>query len=277
MDPRKVSNWSEEEVRLLLDHLTQESQEKEFTGTVSDGPTFEQMFGVLAAQGHKRGKNQVVTKLKSMRKKFHAVLDHNRRSGIGHKEWQYFDQCHTLWGASCSATPLNVASALETPESPELIPEGSQGSNSSNRGDMPVQEEEATAEDPAAMDLDASERGSAEVTVPESVETALSTENTASGPRHKRQRLTKGQLLAKELQAMMLALDREVSERDHQRAKETLDHKRVMFADQREDEEATRRSEVEKLSPTMSEFAASLWGLSPAMDRQSVIFNRLVT
>ncbi|XP_069780744.1 uncharacterized protein [Narcine bancroftii] len=132
-------------------------------------------------------------------------------------------------------------------------------------------------EDPVDMDLDATERGSAEVTVPGSGEAALSTENTASGPRCKRQRLMKGQVLAKELQVMMLALDREDSKRDCQCAEEALDHERVMLADQREDEEATRHSEVEKHAQSMSEFVASLWGLSPAMDRQSVIFNRLVT
>ncbi|XP_069741691.1 uncharacterized protein [Narcine bancroftii] len=273
MAPRKASKWSEEEVRLLLDLLTQESQEKELTGTVRDGPAFEWLSGVLAAQGHQRSKNQVVMKLKSMRMKFHAVLDHNRTSGNGRKEWQYFDQCHTLWGASCSATPLNVASALETPESPELIPEGPQGSHSSNGGGLLAQEEEATAED---TDLDAPERGSAEVTIPGSGEATLSTENTASGARCKHQRLSKGQVLAKELQVMMLALDREDSERDRQRSEEVLDHERVVLADQREDEEATRRSEVEKLAQSMSEFAASLRELSAAMDRQSVIFNRLV-
>ncbi|XP_069792861.1 uncharacterized protein [Narcine bancroftii] len=259
MAPRKACNWSEEEIRLLLDHLTQESQEKELTGTVRDGPIFERLSGVLAAQGHKRSKNQVVTKLKSIRKKFHAVLDHNRRSG------STSTSATLSVGASCSATPLNVASALKTPESPALIPEGSQGSHSSNGGDMPVQEE-ATAEDPAAMDSDASERGSAEVTVPGSDEAALSTENTASGPRRKHQRLMKGQILAKELQAMMLALDMEDSERDRQCAEEVLDHERVMVADQREDNEATYCSEVEKHAQSTSEFAASLRAPRAAMD-----------
>ncbi|XP_069744134.1 uncharacterized protein [Narcine bancroftii] len=181
-------------------------------------------------------------------------------------------------GASCSATPLNVASALETPESLELIPEGSQGSPSGNDGgDMLVQEEEATAEDLAATDLDDPERGSTEVTVPGSGEKALLTENTVSGPRCKYQRLTKWQLLAKDLHVMMLAFYREDSERDRQCAEEALDHERVMLADQREDEEATHRSKVEKHTQLMSEFAASLRGLSATMDRQSVIFNRLVT
>ncbi|XP_069770824.1 cingulin-like [Narcine bancroftii] len=69
-------------------------------------------------------------------------------------------------------------------------------------------------------------------------------ETLASGPRHKRQ--TKGQVLAKDLQEIMLALDREDSERDHQRAEEALDHERVMLTELREDEEAKRRSEVEK-------------------------------
>ncbi|XP_069779195.1 uncharacterized protein [Narcine bancroftii] len=273
MAAKKSSNWCEAEIR-LLDHLSQESQESELTETVKDGPIFEWLSGVLSAHGH----SCMVTKLKSLRKKFHAVVDHNRRSGSGRKEWQYFDQCHTIWGASCSATPLNVASALENPDSPELIPEGSQASTNSNGGGvMQVQEVQAATEDSAGMDLDAPKRGSAEFTIPGNGEVALSLQNTASGPRRKHQRLTKDQVLAKELQAMMTALDREDREGDRQRAEESLEQERALFADLREEEEAMHWSEVDRQVQSVTGLSASLQELSAAMDRQSSIFNRMVT
>ncbi|XP_069778921.1 uncharacterized protein [Narcine bancroftii] len=222
-----ASNWSDAEVRLLLDNLTQEAQEKELTGTVSNGPTYERVATVLSASGHAHTKTQVVTKLKNQRKKFHALLDHNHRSGRGRMDWKYFRQCQTIWGSSCSAEPISIASAMERTSSQDLFTEASQVADSIVEApEMQSQEVQDSMEDTAGTAQDAprtpsplADRASSEVALTP-VDTGL---RGGDHPRRKRWWPS----IAKELQSMVAAVDQKEVERDLQRAELALEQQRA--------------------------------------------------
>ncbi len=63
--------------------------------------------------GFSRAKSQIISKLKSLRKKFHQVLDHNGKSGSGRLDWPFYDLCYNIWGTSHSANPVALLGSMD--------------------------------------------------------------------------------------------------------------------------------------------------------------------
>ncbi|XP_063802169.1 basic-leucine zipper transcription factor A-like [Pseudophryne corroboree] len=72
---------------------------------------------MLAASGFHRTSQQVINKLKALKRNFHKVHDHNRnRSGAARMEWQYYEQCATIFGHTALATPVSLSSSIAAAE-----------------------------------------------------------------------------------------------------------------------------------------------------------------
>lgn len=125
-----AGNWGDSEVRELLTLRAEAEINRQFSGTMKDGPLLERLAKCLNERGYVRDKTQVTTKLKALRKKYHQVNDHNNRSGRGRLEWPYFALCQSIWGASHSTNPVCLISSLD--ESTEDAGEASSSCSSSS-------------------------------------------------------------------------------------------------------------------------------------------------
>ncbi|XP_063819458.1 uncharacterized protein LOC135057541 [Pseudophryne corroboree] len=112
-----MANWSEDEVRELLRIRGESEITHQMTGTVKDAITYKNITKMLAASGFYRTSQQVINKLKALKRNFHKVHDHNRnRSGAARMEWQYYEQCATIFGHTALATPVSLSSSTAAAE-----------------------------------------------------------------------------------------------------------------------------------------------------------------
>ncbi|XP_075047836.1 uncharacterized protein LOC142108092 [Mixophyes fleayi] len=112
----------EEEVRELLNARGEEEIRRQVTGTVKDATVYYNIAKILTQRGIKRTQQQVLNKLKSLRKQYTKVHDHNRRkSGAARMDWPFYDQCNMVFGHSPLTNPIalssssNVDAAIPTP------------------------------------------------------------------------------------------------------------------------------------------------------------------
>ncbi|XP_056133775.1 uncharacterized protein LOC130110641 [Lampris incognitus] len=187
------ANWGDNEVRELLTLRAEDEISRHITGTVKDGPLLERLAKQLQERGFARDKAQVTSKLKSLRKKFHQVNDHNGKSGTGRLEWPYFDLCYSIWGTGHSANPAARLSNMEESTPAETDPAASPSS--------------ADTGDPSGLDTDASSKNGE----------SAPCDRSEYLPSQKRRKLTKGRVVTKEIKDLLLAMDREDEERDRLR------------------------------------------------------------
>ncbi|XP_075993512.1 uncharacterized protein LOC142988275 isoform X3 [Genypterus blacodes] len=96
----KISgNWTDAETRALLFIRADGGVHRQLSGTVRDTAVYEKMAESMRARGHRRGKSQVITKLKILRRKFNQLS----QQGGGWAEWPYFEMCQRIWGARSPA------------------------------------------------------------------------------------------------------------------------------------------------------------------------------
>ena len=76
-----AGNWGDNKVRELLTLWAEVEINRHFSGTVKDGLLLERLSKCLNERGYVGDKCEVTTKLKSLRRKYHQVNDHNSRSG----------------------------------------------------------------------------------------------------------------------------------------------------------------------------------------------------
>lgn len=66
-----MANWDDAETRILLSLRAEEEINKNFMGTVKDGVLLEWIAKLMQERGFKHNKNQVTSKLKTLKKKYH--------------------------------------------------------------------------------------------------------------------------------------------------------------------------------------------------------------
>ncbi|XP_063775389.1 uncharacterized protein LOC134910928 [Pseudophryne corroboree] len=112
-----MATWSEEEVRELLRIRVEAEIANQITGTVKDAITYENITRMLAASSFQHTSQQVINQLKALKRNFNKVHDHNRnRSGAARMEWQYYEQCATIFGHTALTTHVNLSSSLAAAE-----------------------------------------------------------------------------------------------------------------------------------------------------------------
>ncbi|KAJ8387362.1 hypothetical protein AAFF_G00157390 [Aldrovandia affinis] len=133
-------NWTDSEIRELLSIRADHEINRQLCGTVRDAVVYDKITNILRERGVTRQKAQIISKLKSLRKKFLQMNDHHGNSGSGRLSWPYYDMCQSMWGNNHSANPVALLSSLE-PVSAKNANGEVNGAVASDSGD--VQEDEA--------------------------------------------------------------------------------------------------------------------------------------
>uniref|UniRef100_A0A1A8LD14 Si:ch211-174j14.2 n=2 Tax=Nothobranchius pienaari TaxID=704102 RepID=A0A1A8LD14_9TELE len=114
------TNWTDSEIRDLLTVRGDMIIMKSIQGTARDSVTYDRLITKLRDLGTHRSKQQAISKLKALKRRYHEVCDHNRRSGNDRMEWSYFDLCEAIWGAQKTTNPAvvrgSMAAASNQPE-----------------------------------------------------------------------------------------------------------------------------------------------------------------
>ncbi|XP_069798291.1 uncharacterized protein [Narcine bancroftii] len=279
------ANWGYKEVQELLILRAADEINRYITGTVKDGPLFERLAQQLRDRGFVRGKGQVITKLKSLRKKFHQVNDHNDRNGRGRLDWPYFDLCYSIWGASRTTSPLDLPSDMEDPSPQDPTLQGPTLQDPAPQGPAPQDEapqDEATPETITAASPSCS--SCSDAGVPSGIETDASIKNTESVPpirpgclsRQKRKKLTKAQLVTKEIKDLLLAMHREDEKRERIRFDQQRAHEEQLRREAREVEVAAREADRRERADQMNVFANMFRDIQCEMQNQTSLLRDLI-
>ncbi|XP_075038735.1 uncharacterized protein LOC142099305 [Mixophyes fleayi] len=150
-----MTHWMEEEVRELLNVRGEEEIRKQVTGTVKDATVYYNIAKILTQRGIKRTQQQVLNKLKSLRKQYTKVHDHNRcKSGAARMDWPFYDQCNMVFGHSPLTNPIALSSSSNVDAAIPTPPESTQTSEAAtviiedSIEDTPELECSATTDDP---------------------------------------------------------------------------------------------------------------------------------
>ncbi|XP_057691903.1 uncharacterized protein LOC130915813 [Corythoichthys intestinalis] len=108
-----MANWTDSEIRLLLDITAEKETVKMFNGTSRDAVIYDRITRKVREAGVHRTKTQVVNKLKTMKRRYHAVVDHNRKSGTERLDFLYYEQCDAIWGSQRTTASDFIASNLD--------------------------------------------------------------------------------------------------------------------------------------------------------------------
>lgn len=83
------------------------------TGTVKDAVVYRNISKMLASRGIIRSQQQVVNKLKALRKQFSKVHDQNRKkSGAARRDWIHYDLCYSVFGNTALTNPVALSSSM---------------------------------------------------------------------------------------------------------------------------------------------------------------------
>lgn len=82
--------WSTAAVLLLLDTYKM-FEEKFSSGKYSHKKIWEEISAVLAEKGYMITGPQCAAKLRSLKKSYKSVKDHNNRSGSDRRTWQFYE------------------------------------------------------------------------------------------------------------------------------------------------------------------------------------------
>ncbi|XP_025988002.2 uncharacterized protein LOC105206713 isoform X2 [Solenopsis invicta] len=109
-DTGSLYRWSTAAVLLLLD--TYKTFEDKFSsGKCSQKKIWEEISDVLAEKGHMITGPQCAAKLRSLKKSYKSVKDHNSRSGSDRRTWQFYEIMDEIFSKRAWCSPIAVASS----------------------------------------------------------------------------------------------------------------------------------------------------------------------
>ncbi|XP_039302942.1 uncharacterized protein LOC113005134 isoform X2 [Solenopsis invicta] len=111
-DTGSLYRWSTAAVLLLLD--TYKTFEDKFSsGKCSQKKIWEEISDVLAEKGHMITGPQCAAKLRSLKKSYKSVKDHNSRSDSDRRTWQFYEILDEIFSKRAWCSPIAVASSTE--------------------------------------------------------------------------------------------------------------------------------------------------------------------
>lgn len=126
-------HWREHEIIELLSIRGLEEIRREITGTTRDSVVYNRVKKLLQERGINRTHMQVITKLKSLRRQYHAHRREKTISGTDHVDWFFYELCHQAFGDSPSSakrsrspspSPFEPLPAAPTPPSSAVSEKG---------------------------------------------------------------------------------------------------------------------------------------------------------
>ncbi|KAI4455491.1 heat shock 70 kda protein 14 [Holotrichia oblita] len=109
-DSESIYRWSHTYVILLL-RTYQEQQHKFENGKMSHKKCWESVAKKMNTEGHKMTGPQCSSKLRSLKKTYRSIKDHNSRSGNDRRTWQYLEIMDEIFAKNVATEPLAVASS----------------------------------------------------------------------------------------------------------------------------------------------------------------------
>nr|XP_055074660.1 NADPH oxidase activator-like [Misgurnus anguillicaudatus] len=249
------ANWSEIETRELLSIRAEAEIVRQINGTVRDALVYERIKEKMHERGFMRKKSQVISKLKTLRKKFHQVHDSNNKSGSGRLDWPFYDLCYTIWGTSHSANPVALLGSMES---------------SFNSGEEEVTPELACSGDIASSSSSSSSPSAS--TCASSPVLSPNIENRSECPqpppaKKAKKSLSRTQLIVKEVKDLFLEMDRDFEERQSLRLAEQREYEERLRREAqqaREAELATQMSMMRELQESQNRFLSELLRRMPS-------------
>ncbi|CAH2084224.1 unnamed protein product [Euphydryas editha] len=102
--------WSTPCVLLLLESYR--SMEKDFnSGKITQKKVWEKVAKELKVKGHDVTGPQCSSKLRSLKKSYKSIKDHNSKSGNDRRTWQFFDIMEEIFSKKAWCDPVAVASS----------------------------------------------------------------------------------------------------------------------------------------------------------------------
>ncbi|XP_041473822.1 uncharacterized protein LOC121422716 [Lytechinus variegatus] len=101
--------WSTEEERVLLQIRAEEAIME-----AMDNPSaklYAEVVGKLRERGINKDKKHMIQKLKYLKRKYYAMVDHNNKSGNDKKTVPNSDIMESIWGNRATTKPLNIVSS----------------------------------------------------------------------------------------------------------------------------------------------------------------------
>lgn len=96
---------------LLLLQTYKEIEEKFTNGKQSQKKTWEEVSKTLKHNGHNITGPMCAAKLRSLKKTYKAVKDHNNKSGNDRRSWQFFEIMDEIFSKKAWCTPVAIASS----------------------------------------------------------------------------------------------------------------------------------------------------------------------
>ncbi|XP_029922386.1 trichohyalin-like [Myripristis murdjan] len=235
------SNWSDFEIRELLSIRAEPEIDLQLSGTVRDAVVYEKIAKLLQDRGISRQKSQVISKLKTLRKKYLQMTAHHGSGGSGRLHWLYFEACQLIWGSG-----------------PASRPAGSGGGEDAEDGD------DAAAGPSYIVEVDSKE----DITLAQVDEEKVSAtesrpESPPQPPRKRKKKLSRMQHAAEEMLRVFAELDRDFHERESRRIQE-----------QRRYEERVRKEAIQ-LEKEERERQMSMW--REMMESQQLMMRELLS
>ncbi|XP_072305462.1 uncharacterized protein [Eucyclogobius newberryi] len=125
-----MHNWQDHEIRELLRIRAHEQFRGQITGTVKDAVVFSSIARLLAQQGVHRSRDQVVSKLKNLKKQYKNYKEQSE--GRSAALWPFFEEAERAFGdhppkVEPPDSPSPVTARLEPAPVPASAPVRSQG------------------------------------------------------------------------------------------------------------------------------------------------------
>ncbi|KAF7199488.1 zinc finger and SCAN domain-containing protein 29-like [Nothobranchius furzeri] len=223
------NNWSDSEIRDLLTVRGDMVIMKSIQGTARDSVTYDRLVTKLRELGTHRSKQQAISKLKTLKRRYREVCDHNRKSGNDRMEWNYFELCEAIWGAQKTINPAVVCGSMAAASNqPEDCSEASCSSVERAQEDTTDSSENHRPQD--ASDSDYSSVAGPSCSAP--------TQPACSTPRQKKRKRDKSSLT--EWSEAFEWMD----ERSHQRDRELMQEQREFEEHYMRENLALRRQEA---------------------------------
>jgi len=109
-DTGSIYRWSTATVLLLLETY-KTFQDKFNNGKYSHKKIWEEISAILIKKGHTITGPQCAAKLRSLKKTYKSVKDHNNRSGNDRRTWQFYEEMDEIFSKRAWCSPVAVASS----------------------------------------------------------------------------------------------------------------------------------------------------------------------
>lgn len=114
-------HWRQHEVIELLSIRGLEEIRCEITGTTKDSVVYNRVKKLLQERGINRTHMQVISKLKSLRRQYHAHHREKAHGGADHVDWLFYELCHQAFGDSPNSSVTAKRSRSPSPSFEPLL------------------------------------------------------------------------------------------------------------------------------------------------------------